>query len=612
MTFTLPESKLPLDLDFDPHHLRERFEQDKQARLRKDQLAQFQGLADVLEVGDRDPFSEPITREPVAEDLDVLVLGGGFGGLTAGAYLMQNGITKFRMVEYGGDYGGTWYWNRYPGVQCDIESHIYMPLLEETGYVPSQRYADGSEIFEHARRIGRHYDLYSRTYFQTRATHAEWDEDQQRWEVTTDRGDRFRTKFFMRCNGALTKPQLPRVPGIGDFRGKIFHTSRWDYDYTGGSQAGDLHKLRDKRVAVVGTGATGIQAVPYVAADAEHLVVVQRTPSVVRPRNNRKTDPDWAASLGHGWQYERHDNFNGIISGHEVEGNHVDDGWTHLFPALSGQHLVDTPVADLPPADQAVVAEVADMQQLMSAHERVDSIVTDPAVADSLKPWFGYMCKRPCFNDEYLDTFNRSNVTLAASPTGIDGITETGIVVAGEHYEVDCIVFATGFETGSGPAGIYGYDVIGRDGLSLQEYFSDGAKTFHGFFTHDFPNFVELGMTQTAYFVNFVYMLDRKSRHSARIIKHLLDNDLGTLEPTLKAQTDWVAEVRRSNEPRMAYWGACTPGYYNGQGDVSKAVFMDVYNSSEIDFWNMIEDWWNDGRFEGLILEPARVSAPVV
>lgn len=252
MTFTLPESKLPLDLDFDPHHLRERFEQDKQARLRKDQLAQFQGLADVLEVGDRDPFSEPITREPVTEDLDVLVLGGGFGGLTAGAYLMQNGITNFRMVEYGGDYGGTWYWNRYPGVQCDIESHIYMPLLEETGYVPSQRYADGSEIFEHAQRIGRHYDLYSRTYFQTRATHAEWDEEQQRWEVTTDRGDRFRAKFFMRCNGALTKPQLPRVPGIGDFRGKIFHTSRWDYDYTGGSQAGDLHKLRDKRVAVVG------------------------------------------------------------------------------------------------------------------------------------------------------------------------------------------------------------------------------------------------------------------------------------------------------------------------------------------------------------------------
>lgn len=611
MAFTLPESNLPLDIDFDPEHLRQRFEQDKQARLRKDQLSQFQNLSDVLEVDDRDPFSEPLNREPVTEELDTLVLGGGFGGLTAGAYLTENGVENFRIVEYGGDFGGTWYWNRYPGVQCDIESHIYMPLLEETGYIPTQRYADGSEIFEHAQRIGRHYDLYDKTYFQTRASHAEWDEQEQRWEVTTDRGDRFRTKFLMRCNGALTKPVLPKVPGIGDFEGKIFHTSRWDYDYTGGSAAGGMENLRGKRVAVVGTGATGVQVVPYLAEDAEHVVVVQRTPSIVQPRNNRKTDPAWAASLQPGWQYERHDNFNGIISGHEVEGNLVDDGWTHLFPQLTGQHLVDVPVGELPAADQATVAEIADMKLLKGAHARVDSIVSDSAVANGLKSWFGYMCKRPCFNDEYLETFNRSNVTLAAAPTGIDGITSTGIVVAGQHHEVDCIIFATGFETGSGPAGLYGYDVIGRDGKSMQDYFSDGARTFHGFFTHGFPNFVELGMTQTAYYVNFVYMLDRKSRHSARLIKHLLDNDLGTFEPTLEAETEWVRKVRESNEPRMAYWGACTPGYYNGQGDVSKAVFMDVYNSSEIDFWNMIEDWWNSGQFEGLTFAPSRSAAPV-
>lgn len=486
-----------------------------------------------------------------------------------------------------------------------------MPLLEETGYIPSQRYADGSEIFEHAQRIGRHYDLYDKTYLQTRATHAQWDEQAQRWEVTTDRGDRFRTRVLMRSNGALTKPQLPKVPGIADFEGKIFHTSRWDYDYTGGSAAGNLENLRDKRVAVVGTGATGVQVVPYLGEDAKELIVVQRTPSVVQPRNNRKTDPRWAESLQPGWQYERHDNFNGIISGHEVDGNLVDDGWTHLFPQLTGQPLVDTPVGELPEADQALVAELADMKLLMGAHQRVDSIVTDPATADGLKPWFGYMCKRPCFNDEYLQTFNRPNVTLAASPTGIDGITSTGIVVAGTHYEVDCIIFATGFETGSGPAGIYGYDVIGRDGHSMQEYFSEGARTFHGFFTHGFPNFVELGMSQTAYYVNFVYMLDRKARHAARLVKHLLDNDLGTFEPTAEAEADWVAEVRRSNEPREAYWGGCTPGYYNGQGEVSKAVFRDVYNSSEIDFWNMIEDWWNSGRFEGLVFESSHTAVPV-
>ncbi|MFN3602892.1 MAG: flavin-containing monooxygenase [Dietzia sp.] len=611
MAFTLPESDLPLDLDFDPDLIRERFAVHKQKRIRPDQLAQFQGLSDVLEVDDRDPFVEPINREPVTEEIDALVLGGGFGGLTAGAYLAQNEISDFRMVEYGGDFGGTWYWNRYPGVQCDIESHIYMPLLEETGYIPSQRYADGSEIFEHAQRIGRHYDLYDKTYFQTRATEARWHEEQQRWEVTTDRGDVFLARFLMRSNGALTKPQLPKVPGIGEFRGKIFHTSRWDYEYTGGSPAGNLENLRDKRVAVVGTGATGVQVVPYLAQDAEELVVVQRTPSVVQPRNNRKTDPEWAASLEPGWQYERHDNFNGIISGHEVNGNLVDDGWTHLFPELTGQHLVDVPVSELSATDQAAVAEIADMTLLMGAHARVDSIVTDPATADGLKPWFGYMCKRPCFNDEYLQTFNRPNVTLAAAPTGIDGITATGIVVGGRHYEVDCIVFATGFETGSGPAGIYGYDVIGRDDKSMQEYFSDGHKTMHGFFTHGFPNFVELGMSQTAYYVNFVYMLDRKARHAARLIRHTLEGGFSTFEPELQAETEWVAKVRASNEPRIAYWAACTPGYYNGQGDVSKAVFSEVYNSSEIDFWDMIENWWRSGTFEGLTLEESRDAIPV-
>lgn len=612
MTFTLPKSNITLDIDFDPQQLRERFEEDKQKRLRRDTLEQFQGLEDVLELDDADPFTPFISREPVTEELDALVLGGGFGGLTTGAYLTQNEVTNFRIIDNGGDFGGTWYWNRYPGVQCDIESHVYMPLLEETGYVPSQRYADGSEIFEHAQRIGRHYNLYERTYFHTRATQTVWDEETQRWEVLTNRGDRFLTKFLLRANGALSKPQLPKVPGIGEFEGKIFHTSRWDYEYTGGSAEGNLENLRDKRVAVVGTGATGVQVVPYLAKDAKELVVVQRTPSVVNPRNNRKTDPEWAASLQPGWQYRRHDNFNGIISGHEVDDNLVDDGWTHLFPALNGQHLVDQPVSELPAEDQAVLAEIADMELLMAAHGRIEQTVSDPNTAEALKPWFGYMCKRPCFNDEYLDTFNQENVKLAAAPTGIDAITATGIIVDGKEYEVDCIIFATGFEVGSGPAGVNGYDVIGRDGQSMQQYFAEGARTLHGFFTHGFPNFVEISMSQTAYYVNYVYMLDRKARHAARLVRYALENQIETVEPTLEAETDWVAKVRASNEPRVAYWASCTPGYYNGQGgDVTKAVFYDVYNGSEIDFWNMIENWWEDGSFAGLSLQPHHSPALV-
>ncbi|WP_423446187.1 NAD(P)/FAD-dependent oxidoreductase [Kocuria sp. KSNUG] len=602
MSFTLPESNIPVDLTFDPQEIRDRLQRERQGRLRTDPLEQFQGLNDVLEISDDDPFSEPIAREPVTEELDVLVLGGGFGGLTAGAYLMQNEVTDFRIIEFGGDFGGTWYWNRYPGAQCDIESYIYLPLLEETGYMPSKRYADGAEIFEHAQRIGRQYDLYQRAYFQTRATGATWNERTNRWDVETNRGDRFSARFLLRSNGALTKPQLPKVPGISDFGGKIFHTSRWDYGYTGGSPAGNLENLRDKRVAVVGTGATGVQVVPYLQKDVKELVVVQRTPSVVAERNNRKTDPEWAAGLRPGWQHDRHQNFNGILGGNPVDGNLVNDGWTHLFPALSGHHLVEQDASTLPAGDQALLAELADMELLMSAHRRVDQVVADPETAEALKPWFGYACKRPCFNDEYLNAFNEPNVTLASDPRGVDGITARGIVVGGKEYEVDCIIFATGFEVGAGPAGNYGYDIIGRDGQSMKEYFADGARTLHGLFTHGFPNFMDLGLSQTAFFVNFVYMLDRKSRHAARVIRHALDEGVDTFEATPEAEAGWVATVRASNEGRVAYWSACTPGYYNGQGaDVTKAAFYEVYNISEIDFWDEIEDWWNEGSYDGLM-----------
>lgn len=609
MTVNLPISGTPVAVDFEPTEVRQRYAVERDARLKRETLAQFQGLSDTRELEDLDRHSSPVQRDPIVEDLEVVVLGGGFGGLLAGAHLTQNDITDFRIIEQGGDFGGTWYWNRYPGVQCDVESYIYMPLLEETGYIPSKRYADGAEIFEHAQRIGRHYDLYRGALFQTTVTETRWIEDASRWEVRTNRGDVLRSRFLLRANGPLNKPQLPRVPGIGEFKGKIFHTSRWDYDYTGGSPEGGLANLRDKRVAIVGTGATGIQAVPYLAEDAKELLVVQRTPSVVGPRNNRPTDPEWAKSLKPGWQDIRHDNFLAWLNGHPREEDLIGDLWTRLVPSLSGHHLVDVPATELPVEDQMALAEIADMQMVQEIHAHIESKVSDPETAEALKPWFGYICKRPTFNDEYLDAFNRPSVKLVAAPTGIEAMTETGIVVGGKHYDVDCIIFATGFETGSAAADRYGYDVIGRDELSMRAHFSDGAKTLHGFFSHGFPNFVELGMSQNAYQVNYTYMLDRKARHAARVIAHARATGVSTIEPDLNAQNDWVEKTRQTAAPRMAYLAACTPGYYSGQGDISHGFFNDVHYVSEIDFWNMIEDWWNSGSFDGLLLE--KDAAPV-
>ncbi|MDO3401701.1 NAD(P)/FAD-dependent oxidoreductase [Mycolicibacterium neoaurum] len=601
MTVQLPVSGIHIDIDFDPAEIRQRYAEERGKRLKAETLAQFHGLSEVRELhGVDDPYTERSERAAVTEQVEVAVLGGGFGGLLAGSYLTKSGVTDFRMIEQGGDFGGTWYWNRYPGVQCDVESYIYMPLLEETGYLPSKRYADGAEIHEHARRIGRHFDLYRTALFHTSVTALTWRGDLERWEILTDRGDVLNARFVLRANGPLNKPQLPKVPGIGSFRGKIFHTSRWDYEYTGGGPDGDLSKLRDKRVAVVGTGATAIQAVPFLARDARELFVIQRTPSVVGPRDNRPTDPEWVAGLQPGWQQERHQNFLTFCNGDRAEVNLIDDVWTRVFVDMPGQQFVEAPIETLALEDQLALTEIADMSMMRENHRRIDQIVSDPTTAEALKPRFGFICKRPAFNDEYLQTFNQPSVNLVAAPGGIDAITGSGLIANGTHYEVDCIIFATGFETGSGTADRYGYEIIGRDGLCMRDYFADGTKSLHGFYTRGFPNFMELGLSQNAYTVNYTYMLDRKARHAARMVAHALSVGVATIEPEQHAQDDWVAATRDSGLARMFYLANCTPGYYNGQGDVERGFFTDVYAASEIDYWNMIEDWWQEGSFEGL------------
>ena len=202
-----------------------------------------------------------------------------------------------RIVEKGGDFGGTWYWNRYPGAQCDTASMVYMPLLEETGHRPTEKYAHAPEILEQCRRIGRQYRLYEKALFQTEVTELRWDDARSRWVVSTSRGDRFTASFVGLGIGPLHVPKLPGIPGIETFKGHAFHTSRWDYDYTGGDPNGaPLTGLADMRVAIIGTGATSVQAVPHLARAAKQLLVVQRTPSSVDVRGNAPIDPEWFAA----------------------------------------------------------------------------------------------------------------------------------------------------------------------------------------------------------------------------------------------------------------------------------------------------------------------------
>ncbi len=590
------------DLGFDPEALRARYRQERDRRLRGDGNAQYVEIKGDYTRYLEDPFAPTdFSREPISAETDVVVLGGGFSGLLTGARLRERGVDDFLIVEKGGDFGGTWYWNRYPGAACDTESYIYMPLLEETGYMPVAKYARAPELFEHSRRIGRHFGLYEKALFQTEAKQARWDEGNARWIVTTNRGDTLRARFIVLAGGLLHRPKLPGIPGIETFAGHGFHTSRWDYAYTGGDSSGGLTGLSDKIVGIIGTGATAVQCVPHLGASAKELYVFQRTPSSVDVRNDRPTDPTWAQSLRPGWQKARVDNFSAVVSGEEFDEDLVNDGWTDLIgnillaarrKARSGE-TVDDP---------ATLIQIADYQKMERVRARVDSIVQDKATAEALKPWYDQFCKRPCFHDQYLQTFNRPNVHLVDTKgKGVERITEKGVVVDGREYALDCLVYSTGFEVGTDYTRRIGMEVIGRDGLTLTRKFENGAETLHGVFSRGFPNMLLISAMQSGYSANFQHMLAETAKHIAFVASEALAKDVRTLEPTAEAEAQWVEGIVRMSAMRAPFLKECTPGYYNNEGAPNATTAKNgSYLKGPNAFVRLLEAWRADGTMRGL------------
>ena len=590
-------------LGFDPDALRARYREERDKRIRADGNEQYVEVKGDFSRYVDDPYVEPgFTRAPLNETLEIVIVGGGFGGLLAGARLREAGVQDLRIVEKGGDFGGTWYWNRYPGAQCDIESYIYLPLLEETGYLPKEKYSFAPEILAHARRIGEKYDLYRGALFQTLIKEIRWSEEECRWLVSTNRGDLLRARYVVMSNGPLNRPKLPGIPGIDGYKGHTFHTSRWDYRYTGGDTNGNLHKLGDKRVAVIGTGATAIQCVPHLAKHAQHLYVFQRTPSSVDVRGNSPTDPQWAKTLGSGWQKDRMDNFNTLVSGGAAEVDLVNDGWTDIIRNLAA--LLPRKEADPDKRhDMGKIMELADFKKMNQVRARVDSVVQDKATAQALKPWYRQFCKRPTFNDEYLPAFNRPNVTLVDTRgRGVDRITERGLVFDGIEYEVDCIIFATGFEVGTEYTRRSGYEIYGRGGRSLTEHWGDGLRTLHGFYSAGFPNCFHMGITQNALTANFPHMLDEQSRHIAQLIQHAKQNEARCIEPTPEAEAEWVATIKAKAINNLGFLTECTPGYYNNEGKPSAGTGLagDNYGGGPIEFFALLKQWREAGDMKGL------------
>lgn len=575
---------------FDVDALRRKYADERARRLRPDGIAQYVETAGAFARFAEDPWVDgTFTREPLTDEVDVAVIGAGFGGLLTGARLRELGVESVRLIDRAADVGGTWYWNRYPGIACDVESYVYMPLLEEIGYIPADKYARGSEIFAHCQRIAEHYDLYRDACLQTDVHEIRWEPDASRWIIRTNHGDEMRARFVSMANGYQAKPKLPGIAGLGSFRGPTFHTSRWDYGYTGEK----LENLATRRVGIIGTGATAIQCVPHLAAAARHLYVFQRTPSSVDVRANRTTDPQWANTLQPGWQSERIRNFQILTAGGQADEDLVADAWTSITRKL--------PVMRQDGAGPAPNIELADFAKMEEIRARVDEIVADPATAEALKPWYGYFCKRPCFHDGYLQTFNRDNVTLVDTRgRGVERITEAGVVVDGATYELDCLIFATGFEVGTDYCRRTGFELIGRDGVTLTDRWRDGVRTFQGLSANGFPNCFIESIAQAGLTVNFPYLLDVQASHAAWIIAWALERGVSEIEASPEAEAAWVDLVVARSTATAERARTCTPGYYNREGKAdAKTRQGSFFIGAPTEYADMLGAWRSKGDLDG-------------
>jgi cation diffusion facilitator CzcD-associated flavoprotein CzcO len=490
-----------------------------------------------------DPHAEPAPpRAPIEDEVEVLFIGGGFSALLTAARLRERGVKSIRIVERGADVGGTWYWNRYPGAACDVPAYDYLPLLDEMGYVPSRLYAKGPEIYAHCQAIARRYGLYDLAVFRTTVERTTWDAGAQRWRIETDRGDRMIAQFVVCANGTLSKPKLSRIEGMEGFEGHSFHTSRWDYAYTGET----LEHLADKVVGIIGTGASAVQAIPRLGKAAKALYVFQRTPSGIDIRGDRPTDPEWAARLAPGWQQARRMK--------HIRGREIDAAKKAELAALSREEKIQRQEND-------------NIDHMMRIHQRIDELVQDPATAASLKPWYMFMCKRPCFDDDYLPAYNLPGVHLVDTHgEGITQIAPQGPVFEGRVYPLDLLIYATGFEVQK--TGIYN-EIRGRDGREINETYAEGMRTLFGVHTHGYPNLFIMGGYQASFQFNLTFMLQTQGDHIAECIK--LARDGGHAEIDVKPDTEewWVQEViaHRGKTSRNA---DCTPGYYNFEGEFNR------------------------------------------
>ncbi len=595
------------DTSYDPEAVRAKYQAERDKRLvpHRSEIRDL-GADDAYARYRTDPFTPYVEREPVSDKVDVVIVGGGMAGLLAGAALRKAGVERIRIVDQAGGFGGTWYWNRYPGVMCDIESYIYLPMLEELDYVPTRRYASGDEIRGHLEAIAERFELGTDALFHTGVTRAEWNETGARWQISTDRGDQVMCRWYVLAVGILNLMKLPAIPGMEDFAGQSFHTARWDYTYTGGGQDQPLTGLADKVVALIGTGASGIQCVPPLSESAKRVYVFQRTPSAIGERGNRDTDPVFASGLEPGWQQARMENFQKVMMGQQTEMDQVDDGWTHFY----GPVMYPRRTKAASRSEYARLAEELDYSIMTAHRRRIEELVADPATAEILKPYYRYLCKRPCFHDEYLPSFNSPNVALIDCPAGVEMITTKGPVVDGRHYDVDCIIYATGFEAELTPlTRRAGHEIVGRRGLHLAEKWADGVVSLFGIMSRGFPNlFVMPAPGQQAVTpVNYTQLAVLGAEFIGATVGMLEEQGVDSFEVSAEAEEAWTQQILDSFVDGSSVMAACTPSRINNEGHPEAMNPRNTNYGGGLGNWfgyrDLLKNWLESGIFEELELQ---------
>ena len=497
-----------------------------------------------------------------ALEVDAVVVGAGLAGMYAHFRLRQLGLT-IRGFEAAGDVGGTWWWNRYPGARCDIESmdysYSFSPQLEQE-WEWTERYATQPEILRYVNHVADRFELRRDIQFATKVTSARWDGAAARWDVETDKADRVRTRFLLMATGCLSAAKLPEIEGIESFGGDVFHTGRWpheDVDFTG------------RRVGVIGTGSSGIQSIPIIAGEAAELVVFQRTPNYSVPARNAPLDPEFVSRRKASYRKHRADMLQTrggvVVKASEEPAMSVDEderqrrfveGWQS--GSLFGMITTFGDLA-LDPEANETAAEFA--------RARIREIVRDPEVAERLSPRsYPFGTKRLCLDTDYYATFNRDNVSLVdLRQEPITSVTATGLKTTAAEYFFDTLVLATGFDAMTGP--LLGPDIIGVGGMELRDKWSSGPRTYLGLSTAGFPNlFMITGPGSPSVLTNMVVSIEQHVDWVAGCIDHMAKSGLDVIDATVDAEEAWVAHVNDVANltlfPRANSWymGANVPG----------------------------------------------------